>query len=78
MDEGHTPFLIVHEKFVIEKGEPGVTVTAEFARFTFEMVLVPANVVQVPCPTEGKFPASIVVVPQTDIVDPAFDGELGE
>ena len=39
---------IVHEKFVVEKGEPGATLTADVARFALVIVLVPANVVHVP------------------------------
>ena len=73
--EGHTPFFIVHEKFVVEKGDPAPTVTADVARFTLVIVLVPANVDHVPVPAAGVFPASVVAVPQTDIVLPAFDGD---
>jgi hypothetical protein len=72
--EGQTPFRIVHEKFVVDEGDPPPTVTADVARFTFVIVLVPANVLQVPVPATGTFPAKTVDVPQSDIVVPAFDG----
>ena len=73
--EGHTPFFIVQEKFVVEKGDAGVTVTADVAKFTLVIVLVPKNVLHVPVPAAGTFPANVVAVPQTDIVEPAFEGE---
>lgn len=73
--EGQTPFFIVHEKFVVENGEPAVTVTLDVAEFTLVIVLVPKNVLHVPVPAAGTFPAKVVEVPQTDIVVPAFEGE---
>lgn len=73
--EGQTPFFIVHEKFVVENGVPAATVTLDVAEFTLVIVLVPKNVLHVPVPAAGIFPAKAVDVPQIDIVTPAFDGE---
>ena len=72
---GQTPFCMVHEKFVVENGEPAPTVTLDVARFTFERVLVPAKVVQVPVPTEGMLPAKTVVLPQMVKLEPAAEGD---
>ena len=73
VETGQTPLPIVHEKLVVEKGEAGATVTAEVAKFTLVIVLVPANVLHVPVPTAGTLPARRVVVPQSDIVTPALE-----
>ena len=72
---GQTPFCIVHEKLVVEYGEAPPTVTADVAKFALVIVLVPANVLQVPVPAAGTFPANTVAVPHRDIVAPAFDGD---
>ena len=61
---GQTPFFMVHEKFVVENGEPAATVTAVVAKFTLVSVLVPAKVLHVPVPAAGTLAAITVVVPQ--------------
>ena len=60
----------------MENGDAGATVTADVAKLTLVMVLVPAKVLHVPVPAAGTFPANTVDVPQSDIVLPAFDGEV--
>ena len=74
MDEGQTPFVIVHAKEFVPLLKP---VTCDDGLLTLVTLPVPVITVHAPLPDVGLFAASVAVDAQTVCEVPAFDTEGG-